>query len=160
MITRRTFLHGAALTAATTIAIGNAHARQADPDKTITVFKTPWCGCCQVWADAMIAAGYSVETRDVEDLSPIKRQAGVTDDLAACHTSVIGGERRYVLEGHVPLQAVEKLMREKPDIAGIAVPGMPAGSLGMGYEPDARYNVYAFSRQGGEPPSLFLRMGR
>jgi hypothetical protein len=160
MITRRTFLLGAALTAATSIAIGNAQARQADPDKTITVFKTPWCGCCQIWADEMIAAGYTVETRDVEDLAPIKRQAGVTDNLAACHTSVIGGTRRYVLEGHVPLQAVEKLMREKPDIAGIAVPGMPAGSLGMGYDPGARYDVYAFSRQGGEPPSVFLRMGQ
>lgn len=160
MITRRIFLRGAALTAATGIAFGNAHARTAEPDKFITVFKTPSCGCCQLWADEMIAAGYTVETRDREDLSPIKRQAGVTDDLAACHTAVIGRARRYVLEGHVPLQAVEKLMRETPDIAGIAVPGMPAGSLGMGYDPDARYDVYAFSRPGGEPPSLFLRMGR
>lgn len=160
MITRRELLRGAALTAATTITIGNAHPRQTDPETSITVFKTPWCGCCQVWADEMIAAGYTVETRDLEDLSPLKRQAGVTDELAACHTSVIGRTRKYVLEGHVPVQAVEKLMREKPDIAGIAVPGMPSGSLGMGYDPDARYDVYAFSRHGDEPPSVFLRMGQ
>lgn len=160
MITRRELLRGTALTAATAITVGNVQARQADPETSITVFKTPWCGCCQVWAEKMIAAGYTVETRDMEDLSPLKRQAGVTDDLAACHTAVIGGTRKYVLEGHVPVQAVEKLLREKPDITGIAVPGMPTGSLGMGYDVHARYDVYAFSRQGGEPPSVFLRMGQ
>ncbi|MFX3680529.1 MAG: DUF411 domain-containing protein [Hyphomicrobiales bacterium] len=102
--------------AATVATLASASAQEADPEKSILVFKTPWCGCCQVWADKMIEAGYTVETRDMNDLSLIKKQGGVTDQLAGCHTSVIGGERKYVLEGHVPIAAVEKLMSEKPDV--------------------------------------------
>ena len=138
---------------------GFANAREAAADKTIIVFKTPWCGCCKVWADKMIEAGYTVETRDMDDLSQIKKQGGVTDRLAACHTSVIGGERKYVMEGHVPVEAVDRLMTERPDVAGIAVPGMPQGSLGMEFDAGARYNVYAFARRGGGRPAVFLRMG-
>ncbi|WP_306119271.1 MULTISPECIES: DUF411 domain-containing protein [unclassified Roseitalea] len=144
---------------ATLAAFGSASAQQADPDKTITVYKTPWCGCCQVWADRMIEAGFTVRTHDMEDLSLIKKQGGVSDELASCHTSVIGGERKYVLEGHVPVEAVTQLMSERPDVRGLAVPGMPQGSLGMGFDPDARYNVYAFSGRSQDRPAVFVRMG-
>lgn len=146
--------------AATVATLASASAQEADPEKSILVFKTPWCGCCQVWADKMIEAGYTVETRDMNDLSLIKKQGGVTDQLAGCHTSVIGGERKYVLEGHVPIEAVEKLMSEKPDVRGLAVPGMPQGSLGMGFDRNAQYNVYAYSDRSGEQPAVFLRMGQ
>lgn len=144
--------------AMTLIASGGAFAQEAKADTSVTVFKTPWCGCCQVWADRMIEAGYTVETREMEDLTLIKRQGGVTDDMAACHTSVIGTDRKYVLEGHVPAEAIERLMHERPDIAGIAVPGMPQGSLGMGFDPGARYTVHAFTRD-GVAPTAFMQMG-
>ncbi len=146
--------------AATVATLTSASAQEADPKNSILVFKTPWCGCCQIWADKMIEAGYTVETRDMNDLSLIKKQGGVTDQLASCHTSVIGGERKYVLEGHVPIDAVEKLMSEKPDIRGLAVPGMPQGSLGMGFDRNAQYNVYAYSDRSDEQPTVFLRMGQ
>ena len=122
----------------------HAHAGETD-DKHITVFKTPWCGCCQVWVDAVEKAGYTVETKDMEDLSSIKTQAGVPAKLEACHTAAIGGDRKYVLEGHVPLAAISKLMTEQPDIRGISTPGMPMGSLGMGEDPKAKYDVLAFT---------------
>lgn len=129
------------------------------PNKTITVYKTPWCGCCQVWTDAVEAAGYHVAVHDLEDLSAIKKQAGVPDDMQACHTAVIGEDRKYILEGHVPIKAVTKLMSERPDIRGIAVPGMPQGSLGMGYDPSAKYTVYALGNKPSDAPKPYLTTG-
>ncbi len=146
--------------AANVVALASVSAQEADPEKSILVFKTPWCGCCQVWADKMIEAGYTVETRDMDDLSLIKKQGGVTDQLASCHTSVIGDERKYVLEGHVPIDAVEKLMSEKPDIRGLAVPGMPQGSLGMGFDMTAQYKVFAYSGRSDDHPTVFMQMGQ
>lgn len=139
------------------LAPGLAHAAPADT--AITVFKTPWCGCCELWVEAMKEAGYPVTTTDLEDLSSIKKQASVPGDLEACHTAVVDGERKYVLEGHVPIEAVEKLLEEQPDIKGIAVPGMPSGSLGMGYDPNARYTVYSFDGVSDEAPAVFLETG-
>lgn len=136
-----------------------AHAASGHDDKTITVFKTPWCGCCQVWVEAMEKAGYIVEVNDMDDLSNIKQQAGVAKDLEACHTAVLGGERKYVLEGHVPLAAVEKLQSEKPAIKGISTPGMPMGSLGMGYDENAHYTVYAFTADSAVEPTVFYEAG-
>lgn len=144
-----------AISAATAV-----HAGETDPDRSITVFKTPWCGCCADWVDYMKAAGFAVETEEMEDLTLVRKQAGVGDALAACHTAVIGGARKYVLEGHVPLEAVEKLMSERPDLRGIAVSGMPQGSPGMSDDPKARYTVHAFTGRSGETPSVFMEMGR
>lgn len=137
----------------------HAHAGDTD-DKRITVFKTPSCGCCQVWAEAVEKAGYTVETKDMEDLSLIKKQAGVSKDLEACHTAVMGGERKYVLEGHLPLEAMEKLMSEQLDIRGISTPGMPMGSLGMGYDPKAQYKVLAFTGKSGDAFTVFYEVGK
>lgn len=131
-----------------------------DEDKTVTVFKTPWCGCCKVWADAVEAAGYHVVIEDMENLSEIKKQAGVQSNMQACHTAVIGGDRKYVIEGHVPLAAIEKMMSERPDIRGIAVPGMPQGSLGMGNDPKANYTVYAFGSKSSEAPRPYMTTGQ
>lgn len=128
----------------------------AEKPSEMTVFKTPWCGCCQVWVEAMENAGYRVKVNDLEDLSLIKKQASVTDKLAGCHTAVLDN---YVLEGHVPLQAIEKLMAERPSIRGIAVPGMPRGSLGMGYDENARYDVFAFTGETGKPASVYYKSG-
>lgn len=122
----------------------------------VTVYKSPSCGCCESWSKALQQAGYTVERRDMENLSAVKKIAGVPADLEACHTARIGN---YFVEGHVPLEAIAKLMSERPDIAGIAVPGMPQGSLGMGDDPAARYEVYAVSKTAGNKPQLFYRVG-
>ncbi|WP_295807050.1 DUF411 domain-containing protein [uncultured Nitratireductor sp.] len=151
------------LTAGAALAVfltsGLALAASASADKTITVFKTPWCGCCELWVEAMQEAGYTMKTTDLEELSRVKDQAGVPGDLEACHTAVTGGERKYVLEGHVPVEAVQKLLSEQPGVKGIAVPGMPAGSPGMGYDPDARYTVYSFDGSSDGNSSVFLEAG-
>lgn len=123
----------------------------------MTVFKTPWCGCCHEWAEIMREAGYAVELRDMEDLSQVKRQAGVPFDMESCHTASLQG---YFLEGHVPPQAIAKLLETRPDIAGLAVPGMPQGSPGMGDDPAARYDVYAVPREAGRPATVFYQAGR
>ncbi|HEV7322788.1 MAG TPA: DUF411 domain-containing protein [Ensifer sp.] len=114
---------------------------------TMAIYKDPQCGCCEQWADAMEAAGYKVEVRDEADMSVIKARFSVPADVEGCHTAVVDG---YVIEGHVPLEAVRKLLAERPDIAGIAVPGMPAGSLGMGNDPKASYDVVTIAKAGAQ----------
>ena len=123
--------------------------------EAVTVYKTPWCGCCHEWAAALAQAGHSVTTVDLDELSQVRRQAGVPSDMLSCHVAAAGG---YFLEGHVPLEAIATLMAQRPDIAGLAVPGMPQGSLGMGGEPEA-YEVYAVPRDPAAAPYVFLRVG-
>ncbi|MEM9632562.1 MAG: DUF411 domain-containing protein [Pseudomonadota bacterium] len=126
----------------------------------MTVYKSPWCGCCEVWTEAVEAAGYKVVVEDIEDLSSVKQQAGIPDDMQACHTAVIGKDRKYIIEGHVPLEAIERMMTERPDIRGIAVPGMPQGSLGMGYDPNAQYTVYSLGVEHSQKPKPYMLTGR
>lgn len=121
---------------------------------SMDVFKTPWCGCCQAWADAFKAAGFDVAITDMEDLSQVREQAGVPAALEGCHSAMIEG---YFLEGHVPMEAVEKLLDERPEIAGLAVPGMPSGSLGMGDDPEARYDVLSVTADGAT--EVFMSVG-
>lgn len=122
--------------------------------ETIHVYKTPWCGCCAAWAERMREAGFETRITELEDLAPVRRQAGVPDRLAGCHTAAVEG---YVLEGHVPAPAIEKLLAERPSARGIAVPGMPAGSPGMGDDPSARYDVLTF---GADGTRVFYEAGR
>ena len=137
--------------------LGAASAAHAEILDTMTVYKTPWCGCCKVWTRAMQKAGFKVIVKDVEDLTSIKRNAGIPEQLEGCHTAKLG---RYSIEGHVPLQAFTKLVAEKPNVRGIAVAGMPMGSLGMGYDPKARYDVMAFGRRTNEKPVVFYEAGK
>ncbi|AXX98175.1 DUF411 domain-containing protein [Profundibacter amoris] len=122
----------------------------------MTVFKNPSCGCCTAWAQEMEKIGYQVKIVNLEDLSLLKRQAGVPEQLEGCHTAVLGD---YILEGHVPVQALNKLLQEQPDIRGISTPGMPTGSLGMGYDADAKYTVYAFYKDSAQSPVPFYQAG-
>ena len=95
----------------------------------------------------MRANGFRVDARDVDDVAPIRQRHAVPEALASCHTALVAG---YVVEGHVPADLVERLLRERPRVAGLAVPGMPAGSPGMEV-PGARaerYQVLAFDRSG------------
>jgi hypothetical protein len=109
------------------------------------VHKTPWCGCCQAWADQAEAAGFAVELRDTEDLNPIKQAMGVPSSQASCHTAEIDG---YFVEGHVPFEDVRRLLAERPAARGIAVPGMPLGSPGMEHEIKQPYTVNLVAADG------------
>jgi hypothetical protein len=100
----------------------------AQAAQAITIYKTPWCGCCGAWVQHMTAAGWTATVRELEDLAPIRRRYGVPDALASCHTGVVGS---YAIEGHVPAEDVARLVRERPEAFGLTVPGMPAGSPGM-----------------------------
>lgn len=113
--------------------------------ESMVVYKDPNCGCCHAWADAMKKAGYLVTAENVDDLDAVKKRFAVPADLQGCHTAVVAG---YYVEGHVPLEAVTRLLAENPEIAGLAVPGMPAGSLGMGDDPRATYDVMAVGKDG------------
>ena len=119
-LTRRTLL-GA-------LAAGVALPARAQALPVVNVVKTPTCGCCNGWIAHMRQAGFRVQTRDVPDTTPFARRLGVPDDLRSCHTASIGG---YAVEGHVPAADIRRLLRERPQAAGIAVPGMPVGSPGM-----------------------------
>ena len=94
----------------------------------LTVYKSPTCGCCKAWAEYMEREGFRVETQDVTDLAAVKDSLGVPSDLSSCHTGTVEG---YVVEGHVPAEQVRRMLAERPDARGLAVPGMPIGSPGM-----------------------------
>lgn len=117
-----------------------------EPLPLVIVYKSPACGCCLAWADHMSSAGFPVEIRDVQDLSPIKAEAGVPAGMGSCHTARVAG---YFVEGHVPAEDVKRLLAEKPDALGLAVPGMPLGSPGMVQgERRQAYEVVLVARDG------------
>jgi hypothetical protein len=120
---------------------------------TIEVVKSPYCGCCQQWIDYLRAEGFEVRVVEAEDVTPAARRLGVPDDLRSCHTASING---YAIEGHVPAADIRRLLDERPDAAGIAVPGMPIGSPGM-EQGDVRqpYATILFGRDGRR--SLFAQ---
>ena len=141
------FALGGALLLAAVIAVAWWFPAEHATAKEIVVYKSPTCGCCTKWADHMRANGFKVTTKEVNDLGAVKVRYGVAQHLSSCHTALIDG---YVVEGHVPADVVERMLRERPKIAGIAVPGMPQGSPGMeqGMPPE-HYDVVAFDGQGG-----------
>jgi len=113
----------------------------------MTVYKSATCGCCEKWVAHMRANGFEVKAIDVDDIDKVKREHGVPESAASCHTAVVNG---YTVEGHVPADAVLKMLKEKPAIAGIAVPGMPMGAPGMempGGQKEA-YSIVSFDKAG------------
>ena len=124
-------------------------ARRAVAKTIIQVYKSPTCGCCKNWVEHIRAAGFQAEVFDIseEELQARKATLGVGPRLASCHTAIVNG---YVVEGHVPAVDIQRMLRDKPAIAGLAAPGMPAGSPGMempGGRKDA-YDVVAFTKAG------------
>ncbi len=110
----------------------------------MTVTRDPSCGCCGGWVAHVKAAGFPVEVIEAADVAPLKARLGVPDALVACHTAEVGG---YVVEGHVPADAIKRLLVERPQAKGLAVAGMPVGSPGMevpGTAPDI-YEVVLFA---------------
>lgn len=112
----------------------------------LSVTKDPNCGCCGAWADLAIEAGFEVEITETSDYVGMKRDAGVPENLWSCHTTRISG---YIVEGHAPFAAIRQLLEQRPDITGIAVPGMPAGSPGMGGGVEATAEVIAWGGTAG-----------
>lgn len=121
----------------------------------MSVHKDPSCGCCTAWADLARKAGYQVTLIDSPDIGAVKDKAGVPGALWSCHTAMVEG---YVVEGHVPFDALARLLETRPDVTGIAVPGMPEGSPGMGDDPAARFDVIAWGGAAGDG-QLFHQAG-
>lgn len=111
----------------------------------VEVYKTPGCRCCEKWMDHLRAAGFQVHAQDGK-LNAMRRELGIPRKLIGCHTAVVGD---YVVEGHVPAAQIQRLLRDKPDVVGISVPGMPIGSPGMEGPGGKPYEVLSW-RNGGE----------
>ncbi|HMI42963.1 MAG TPA: DUF411 domain-containing protein [Gemmatimonadaceae bacterium] len=111
----------------------------------ITVYKDPTCGCCKSWIEHLLKHGYRVDAKDTPDMIGIKRTLGIPESLSACHTAIVNG---YLIEGHVPAADIARLLKEKPKVAGLAVPGMPMGSPGMEGPRKQHYQVLSFDRAG------------
>jgi len=121
--------------------------RAAESLPKIAVTKDPNCSCCSGWVDHLKQAGFPVEVIETPDINRVKVRLGVPQSLAACHTGEVAG---YVIEGHVPAGGIKRLLAEKPQAKGLAVPGMPIGSPGMevdGAEPET-YEVILFGSGG------------
>jgi hypothetical protein len=109
----------------------------------VTIFHDPSCGCCGLYSDYLKGNGFDVDVRQVSNLEPIKEQYGISEKMLSCHTSIIGN---YFIEGHVPVEAIEKLLAEKPDIKGISLPGMPSASPGMPGRKTGPFIIYSVSK--------------
>lgn len=110
-----------------------------------TVYRSPGCSCCLAWVGHLERAGIKALVRNAEDMERIKNKAGIPEALWSCHTALLAG---YVIEGHVPVAEIKRLMRDRPKAIGLSVPGMPVGSPGMemGDRVDP-YEVILFSKQ-------------
>lgn len=115
-------------------------------EREVTMWKSPTCSCCEGWAEHMRQSGYKVKSIDVDDIDQIKRAHGIPGALQSCHTARVDG---YLLEGHVPAGAVDRLLKERPRTRGIASPGMPMGSPGMG-GPKEENVIHTFGPEGSK----------
>ena len=113
-----------------------------------TLYKDPQCGCCEGYAAYLRRNGFKVDVKPTHDLAEISKKAGVPPELQGCHTMLLGG---YVVDGHVPVKVIRKLLSERPAIAGITLPGMPTGSPGMTGKKTAPFTIYAVTKDGAAP---------
>lgn len=112
----------------------------------IVVYRDPSCSCCGGWMEHLETQGFEATNMPTSDVDALKQQYGIPDDLTSCHTAIVDG---YVVEGHVPAEEIKRLLAERPNIVGIAVPGMPVGTPGMesGDERES-FTVFSFDEQG------------
>lgn len=113
-----------------------------------TLYKSPECGCCEGYVAYLRDNGFKVDVKETEELAEISHKAGVPEDMQGCHTTFIDG---YVIDGHVPISVVRKLLKEKPPIAGITLPGMPLGSPGMSGTKTEKFVIYSVPKDGKAP---------
>ncbi|OYD23637.1 DUF411 domain-containing protein [Oceanimonas baumannii] len=111
---------------------------------SVTVYKSPTCGCCESWVEHMRESGFEVNSIDTELMGALKQKAGVEPRLASCHTAHVDG---YVIEGHVPAADVKRLLQQQPEVRGLSIPGMPQSAPGMDI-PGTPYEVLGFDEQG------------
>lgn len=142
-------VYGCSSSNATGDAINDADGAKA----RVTIFKDSSCGCCGVYSQYMGKKGYGAEVVTAQNMDEVKAKYNIPYSMRSCHTTVIGD---YFVEGHVPVEAIEKLMAQKPDIAGIALPGMPSGSPGMTGSKLGPFVVYAVNNDG--TTSEFMRI--
>lgn len=116
---------------------------------TVEVYKSPTCGCCVKWVNHLKSHGFAVKTFNVQNVGLIKQEQKLPRHLASCHTAFVDG---YIIEGHVPATDILRLLKERPEIAGLAVPGMPIGSPGMEGPNPVTYEVLSFDRSGNTKP--------
>ena len=119
----------------------------------VTQYQDPSCGCCGAYADYLDANGFQVKRINSNNMGAIKQKLG-TDKAASCHTVVIGD---YVVEGHVPVAAINKMLSEKPEILGITIPGMPMNAPGMGPEKPGSLDVLSLDKN-GEVKGLYINL--
>jgi hypothetical protein len=126
---------------------------QAATQPRVLVHRNASCGCCGLWAERLQAAGFATEIVNEPNMPAVKARLGVPDDLASCHTAEVEG---YVIEGHTPVAAIQRLLKERPQAVGLAVPGMPMGSPGMemGHDVDV-YEVTLFGPSGRQSYGRF-----
>lgn len=152
MLTLRNTLSLAALFVLSAGVLAACSKTQADTETntqadlpTVTVYKSPACGCCSLWAQHLEENGFPIKTIETTEIMAVKEQYGVPGSLTSCHTAVVDG---YALEGHVPADVIKQLLAERPAVAGLAVAGMPAGSPGMEGPNKQSYDVMAFTKDG------------
>ena len=105
----------------------------------VEVFKTSSCGCCYGYVLFLEEEKFKVKKTDMRSLHSIKKKYNIPLEMQSCHTTILG---KYFIEGHVPIEAINKLLKEQPDIDGIALPGMPIGTPGMPGEKEEPYIIY------------------
>jgi hypothetical protein len=147
MIRRRLVL----LLAVSTSALLTSYPTRAASSIQATLYKNPQCSCCESYAQYLGENGFKVDVKPTNDLAEISRDAGVPEDLEGCHTMFLGD---YVIDGHVPVDVIRRLLAEKPAIAGITLPGMPPGSPGMAGAKTETWIIYAVTKD-GKPPKSF-----
>ena len=154
-VSRRTLVIGMAA-AAGGGALGWSLLGSSEPvhAETITAWASPDCGCCTGWISYMRGKGYRVIVNNVDDPAPIKVSLGIPRALHSCHTAKIGN---YIIEGPVPVAAIAKLLEERPELKGIALPGMPEGSPGMPGVSGV-YRIFGFSANGSTRPFADVRV--
>jgi hypothetical protein len=113
-----------------------------------TLYKNPQCSCCEGYATYLRQNGFDVDVKPTNDLAEISQKAGVPEDLQGCHTMFIEG---YVIDGHVPVEVIKKLLSERPKIAGVTLPGMPEGSPGMTGRKREAFVIYSITKDGATP---------
>jgi hypothetical protein len=136
---------GAAAAAAGAIALPGLFGSGPAKAGEIVVYKSPSCGCCGEWVKHLRQNGFEVSVNNIENVDPVRKQAGVPYDMASCHTALVDG---YAVEGHVPAENIRKMLADRPNFKGLVVPGMPASAPGMDGSDPEPYTVYSFDAAG------------